>query len=270
MPKWWTRLFRGRKEQKKLPVLRNLWERDGNVLAVERPACKCLDAQYADSPNKRWSKLKIHDEQQDTSSEAWHQLLELVEEAAADRRKEFAPGREMDAADWTTIVTLPRTIAKLKSVKHLNLYGSSLTRIPPEIGEMESLEMFSPYTSYRLHWFPYEITRCKNLKGSTVSTRAIYGNYKYRPPFPRLPQQNPDATSSRCSVCDGLLDSDNMHQVWISLGVATDVLPLLVHACSSECIAKLPTPPDNYVQSPHEGGQAVKQPAADEFYCGEF
>lgn len=34
------------------------------------------------------------------------------------------------------------------------LYRSNLVRIPPEIGAMTSLEEFTPYTSYRLHWFP--------------------------------------------------------------------------------------------------------------------
>jgi hypothetical protein len=31
---------------------------------------------------------------------------------------------------------------------------------------MSSLENFDPYTSYRLHWLPYEITRCPNLRSS--------------------------------------------------------------------------------------------------------
>ena len=64
------------------------------------------------------------------------------------------------------------------------LYGSNLVRIPAEIGAMTSLEEFTPYTSYRLHWFPYELTRCPRLVRSTVSSSALYGNFKYRPPFP--------------------------------------------------------------------------------------
>jgi hypothetical protein len=48
------------------------------------------------------------------------------------------------------------------------------------------LEVFEPYTSYSLHLFPYELTRCANLRDSTVSTRALYGNFNFRPPFPRL------------------------------------------------------------------------------------
>jgi hypothetical protein len=39
-----------------------------------------------------------------------------------------------------------------------------------------------------------------------------------------------------------------------------DVLPLLVHACSSDCIAALPAPPKNYVDHPHHGGSELVQP----------
>ena len=88
------------------------------------------------------------------------------------------------------IVTLPPTIAKLKSVKVLYLVGSHLVRIPPEFGELTRLEEFDAYTSYRLHWLPYEITRYRRLKRSRISTLTLYGNYKYRPPFPRLESQS--------------------------------------------------------------------------------
>ena len=52
----------------------------------------------------------------------------------------------MTPAEWAQITELPKSIGKLKSVKHLILYGSSLVRIPPEIGEMDALEKFTPYT----------------------------------------------------------------------------------------------------------------------------
>src|SRR4051812_27794233 len=162
------------------PLLTNRWAKEAAANTVPRPLCHCLDAQYRKA---RWSELKLHTEQQETARSGWARLLELIEAAAYDKREEFSPGREMRPGQWTQIVTLPPSIAKLKSVKHFILYGSSLVRIPPEIGEMTSLEQFTPYTSYRLHWFPFEITRCANLKRSTVSTRALYGNFKYRPPF---------------------------------------------------------------------------------------
>jgi hypothetical protein len=74
----------------------------------------------------------------------------------------------------------------LTAVTRLVLYGMNLVRIPPEIGAMTSLEVFEPYTSHMLHWHPYELTRCVRLADSTVNTRVLYGNFKFRPPFPAL------------------------------------------------------------------------------------
>lgn len=214
--------------------------------------CNCLSGQ----PRK----LLLHTEAQDTECAGWQRLNALIDTAARDGRTTFAPRSELSPQEWAQIVTLPASIAKLKAVKHLNLYGSHLVRIPPQIGELESLEEFTPYTSYKLHWFPYEILRCTNLKESTISTRALYGNYKHRPPFPRLPQLHPTVVPQTCSVCNSPLATESVQQVWISLRVATDVVPLLVHACSDNCIAQLPTPPDNYVQAPHQGGLSLQQP----------
>ena len=128
---------------------------------------------------------------------------------------------------------------------------------------MSELEKFDPYTSYRLHWFPYEITRCRRLKDSTVSTRAIYGNFKYRPPFPKLPDLIPEQIPATCSVCDQSLETGDVHQAWISLGVATDVLPLLVHACSSDCLENLPKGPRGYSEGFHQGGLDLIQPPVE-------
>src|SRR6185295_7040481 len=241
-------------------LLPNRWAKEAAANTVSHPVCGCLDAQ---DRKLRWSELKLHTEQQDTASPGWMRLLELIEEAASDKRQEFSPGREMTPEQWTQITVLPPSIAKLKSVNHFILYGSSLVSIPPEIGDMTSLEQFTPYTSYRLHWFPYEITRCANLKRSTVSTRALYGNYKYRPPFPRLPQPHDSYTPKTCSVCDTPFGDSAPLQFWVSLGVATDVLPLLVHACSQECLSKIRTPPKGYVQTPHQGGLGLTQPRPD-------
>jgi hypothetical protein len=171
----------------------------------------------------------------------------------------------LESEDLVHIIELPPSIAKLKSVTHLRLYGSHLLRIPPEIGEMTSLENLDVYTSHRLHWFPYEITRCRRLRDSRVSTRSLYGNFKYRSPFPPLAN---DGTLSidrrgRCSVCDLPLQEGNIHSAWISLWIATDVLPLLVRACSGECIERLPTPAQDYVQQPHSGGLSVDQPSTE-------
>lgn len=242
---------------------------------AERRGCGCFDAGYE---NRRWPLPHFHLDNQDTECGPWKRLLDLVEEAAADGREEFAPLQGMELAERAQVVTLPQTIAKLKAVKVLNLYGSYLVRIPPEIGEMTGLAEFVPYTSYRLHWLPYELTRCANLRDSTVSTRALYGNYKYRPPFPRLhsdadvapgrtelarlPLRRATASPTRpCSVCGRPFEDRRRHRVWVSLPVATDVLPLLVNACSDECVAKLSQPPEGYVSAPHRGGLRVQQPS---------
>lgn len=214
----------------------------------------------------QYAPVELHRELQDTEAPGWKRLLELVDEAAADGRSEFRPRRDMTPEQWNQIVTLPASIAKLERVQTLNLYGSRLLRIPPEIGNMTSLEIFVPYTSYELHWFPYEITRCHALRDSTVSTRALYGNNNHRPPFPRLgPRptlEHPRASPATrpCSVCDEPFEDRGLHRVWCSLPVATDVLPLLVNACSEACVSALPKPPEGYVAGPHRGGLELTQP----------
>jgi hypothetical protein len=237
--------------------LTNRWAKEAAANLVRRPQCQCVDP--LDRKASR-SELKLHTEEQDTACSGWVRLLELIERAASDKSEEFSPGREMTPEQWTQIVTLPPSIAKLKSVKHFILYGSSLVRIPPEIGEMSGLEQFTPYTSYRLHWFPFEIVRCANLKRSTVSTRALYGNYKNRPPFPKLPQVNHLYMPISCSVCGTPFGDRVPLQYWVSLRVATDVLPLLIHACSADCLQRISTPPEGYVQKPHQGGLGLQQP----------
>lgn len=206
--------------------------------------------------------VQIHTERQDTNCEAWMTMLELVEEAAEDRREVFWPARELNPEDWVRIIELPRSIAKLKSVRALRLYGSHLVRIPSEIGEMSSLEDLDVYTSRRLHWFPYEITRCRELRDSRVSTRSLYGNFKYRPPFPPLGNVDPLGSEPRghCSMCGLPLPEGDIQLVWISLLIATDVLPLLVRACSQACVERLPAPAKGYVQHPHTGGLSLMQP----------
>ena len=200
------------------------------------------------------SKIK-HDEQ-DRNSVAWKKLCDYVDKVAAENYDEFSPLEELGQELFAQIYTLPETISKLKNVKKVWLYGSNLKSIPPEIGEMEALEYFDPYTSYDLLWFPYEIIKCKNLKDSRVSTRALYGNYKNRKEFPCL-DHNPAryfGETVKCSVCSKIMNYEQTNQLWISLSVGTDILPLLANLCSQECEDKLPKPPKGYVQFPHKGG----------------
>lgn len=210
---------------------------------------------------------KIENDAQDRNSVAWKKLCDYVDKVAMENRDEFSPLEELGPDLFSQIHTLPETISKLKKVKKLWLYGSKLKRVPPEIGEMEALEYFDPYTSYDLHWVPYEITNCKNLKNSRVSTRALYGNFKNRMGFPTL-TNNPVryfGESVKCSICKKDLTYAHVNQLWITLRVGTDVLPLLVNLCSSDCEAKLPQPPKGYVQYPHKGGADLKQPTYEEW-----
>jgi hypothetical protein len=216
--------------------------RFGDAGVPARDSCTCLAR-----PHRT---VRFHTERQDMAAPGWLRLLELIDEAAADGRTTFRPLAEMSAEERRQIITLPPTIAKLTAVERFVLYGSNLVRIPREIGAMTNLTTFEPYTSYRLHWFPYEITRCTKLVDSTVSTRALYGNYKYRPPFPATSDDAADVRD--CSVCDG--PATRLHQVWITLGVGTDHLPLLVNACSTDCVAALPQPSAGYAPAPHTGG----------------
>ncbi len=236
-----------------------------------RHPCSC----YQESIRILGSSLFFHGEKQDTECDGWRRLLELIERAADEEREKFDPLENLTLQERRQIVTLPPSIAKLKHVRNFNLYDSNLVRLPPEIGDMVNLETFIPYTSYRLHWFPYEITRCKKLMRSLVSTRALYGNLQTGPPFPRLqPKGLPKDFSVNelrpeiwgadriqdCSVCGRLIDGAQLSQVWISLRVATDVLPLLVNACSEECIHQLPVPAHRYVPVPHKGGPDAELP----------
>ncbi|RKE16991.1 hypothetical protein [Streptomyces sp. TLI_171] len=231
--------------------------------------------------------VRFHAERQDTSAPGWLRLLELIEEAAADGREEFAPLRELTAEQCRQLVTLPPDIGRLTQVRSLVLYRSNLVRIPPEIGGMRSLEQFDPYTSYRLHWFPYELARLPLLRRSTVSTRALYGNPKTRPRFPVLarpvdglelgsldPARWGTGAVGACSVCDGpIAGSGGLHQAWISLHTSgADVLPLLVNACSAACLAALPAPPSGYLPGPHRGGSlnGLTATAALELFAEHF
>jgi hypothetical protein len=249
-----------RLEEKSPPPIVRLVNRFAGLSQV---AEKCPCGAYFGPPDPS-PPFQIHTDSQDTTCEAWRRLLDLIDEAADDGREAFIPGAEMPDDMWRQIVTLPTSIAKLGSVKRLILYGSNLIALPPEIGEMAALEDFQPYTSRRLHWFPYEITRCSALRESTVSTRNTYGNFHYRMPFPALsaavPIGSTPSSCSSCSVCQGPPSSAGFIQIWISLRVATDVLLLLVHACSEDCVRALATPPRDYVDRPHGGGPELVQP----------
>lgn len=222
--------------------------------------CGCF---YPAGPKLTWREIRAHDDEQYRNHPAWFKLLEAIGEAVQKKAKAFSLRQILPDGEWMNITTLPPEIGRLKDVESLDLYGCNLVRIPPEIGQMESLERFVPYTSHRLHWFPFEITKCRKLKYTSVSTRRLYGNYKFRPPFPSLrlnPIHNPLVEEIPCSVCGKLIEQRRVNQMWISLRVAADVLPLLVNLCSRPCREQLPEPPDGYIKRPHKGGLGQAYP----------
>jgi hypothetical protein len=205
----------------------------------------------------------LHAEAQDTSSDAWKRLLDLVEDTAAKQGEVLDPWRSLGFDDAYSFATLPASIAKLGTVRRLSLYGSSIVRLPAEVWRMTALEEIDTYTAYRLHWYPYEIGRCRYLRASRVSTRALYGNRKHRPAFPDLRSEanRPGlelARPAKCSVCNGPFGGPPKPR-WISLRIATDVLPLLAYACSDPCLASLPPAAPGHVPQPHQGGRTLVQ-----------
>lgn len=225
------------------------------------PWCSCLNFGGSEHP----CVPLLHAERQDRSCEAWRIVEDNIETTLHRGDEVLEPLAGLDAEQRQQIITLPASIGALKQVRSLRLYGSHLVRLPPEVGAMTALEDLDVYTSYRLHFLPYELLHCRALKRSRVSTRAIYGNHKYRPPFPALEAPaNRDAlaqlTPAVCSVCRLPLGAPASIQRWIMLRVGTDWVPLLLTACSHQCVTLLPTPAKGYVQEAHTGGLDIVQP----------
>jgi hypothetical protein len=203
--------------------------------------CDCFKDIERSVSNEQ-AETRFHPQIQDIQSKGWKRVLELIDIAAAEDWEEFAPFRGMKWEIRSDVITLPPTIGKLKSVRRLVLTSSCLVRLPAEIGDMENLVQLDAYMSYRLHWLPYEVTRCFRLDETVFSTRALYGNYKFRSAFPRLdspilstagvdlenlpPDRHGAPAITTCSVCRTPLKPAGLYQAWISLNVGTDVLPV--------------------------------------------
>jgi len=127
---------------------------------------------------------------------------------------------------------------------------------------MTSLRELDIYTSYSLHWLPYEVLRCTNLNVSRMSTRAIYGNRKTRLPFPRLSRPIEALLPTTCSVCDQPFGERTPQLFWTTQRVGTDDVPLLAHSCSSVCVDLIPSAPSGFFERPHKGGGGIGMPLA--------
>ena len=205
----------------------------------------------------------LHREVQDIITPGWQLLLQMVGSIRAATTQVFEPSATIPADQWSAIITLPPSISELEMVTVLRLYGSHLRRIPPEIGRMSALKNLDIYTSYSLHWLPYEVTRRTALRDSRMSTRALYGNIKTRLPFPRLTGPMDTIMPQTCSVCDQPFREGRVQLLWTTQRVATDVVPLLIHSCSQECTSRVPDAPEGYYPRPHRGGGGVGMPDPD-------
>ena len=207
-----------------------------------------------------WSEVRLHVDEPHSSQKAWDEALEILDNAAKRGVVELNLGKEMHRENYLALHTLPDSIGDLKDLQKLVLYGSNLSTIPRAIAGCVNLRVFEPYTSYRLHWFPYEMRQCAKLKSSCISTRALYGNFKHRAPFPDL-SNNPwswPTGGARCSVC-GAADRV-LEQYWVSQAVASDVVPLLLSVCGEACLGRVGPTARNHVQGPHRGGLSIQQP----------
>jgi uncharacterized protein (TIGR02996 family) len=219
-------------------------------------SCDCFEM-YGRSKNgnPRWRDSSLHDDIQDTTSDAWKRICDQIETGIEKEETEL----DFRGAQ---VVTLPRSIGRLTTLRRLNLYASYIARVPRELGLLPELTKLEPYTLYNLHYYPYELARAPQLRLSTVSTRALYGNFKFRPPFPLLAPRDEPMPPRPCSVCDAPFEDRGRHRYWTSRRVASDVMPLLINACSAACLANALPPSDGYVAKPHRGGPNVQQPAA--------
>lgn len=220
-----------------------------------RDHCACLTVR-----TKKGTPLvsSMHVEAQDESMEGWSQLKHLV--AQETQSSVFEPSAHIQWAAWMRVITLPKEITSLQSVREVRLYGSHLRRLPPEVGTLSQLEDLDIYTSYSLHWLPYEVMRCRNLRRSRMSTRTLYGNMNTRLPFPRLSEPIDTLMPTTCSVCNLGFEGRAPQLFWTTQRVGTDYVPLLIHSCSNACTKSVPASPKGFFQAPHKGGRGVGMP----------
>ncbi|GAA3033707.1 hypothetical protein GCM10020229_51430 [Kitasatospora albolonga] len=141
---------------------------------------------------------------------------------------------------------------------------------------MNRAEEFTPYTSGRLHWFPYEITRCTRLGAQhgehACTVRQTTSSVRRSPGCGRSGLRRSGLTdldpkrwgrrpSTAAAVCDRPIAGGGLHQVWLTLQVATDALPLLVTPARRLCASRhaagrrgIRTRPRGGARGPHADG----------------
>ncbi|MEV0899525.1 hypothetical protein [Actinoplanes sp. NPDC049802] len=68
-----------------------------------RDRCTCV----GHSVETRPATVRFHTERQDTTAPGWLRLIDLVDEAAAEKRTVFKPFVEMTSAQRRQVITLP-------------------------------------------------------------------------------------------------------------------------------------------------------------------
>ncbi|MFK8001995.1 MAG: hypothetical protein AB8H86_20535 [Polyangiales bacterium] len=158
----------------------------------------------------------LHSESQNDNVPGWQKTLSWMATLAESGAEVLEPS-SIPYEEWIDVITLPSSIESLTTVKALRLYRSHLRRIPPEIGRMHSLRELDIYTSYSLHWLPYELTRCRQLRKSRMSTRAMFGNRKTHLAFPRLGASRANSASdvrnAAAKKTASLYEAKRMHEL---------------------------------------------------------
>lgn len=261
--------------RRKRPVYANQYA-STPVAPAAYASCDCFDA-YGSWEREYWAgefdeegkrrerfplprfRVEMHHDTPSSSDRAWAIAMEILHDAARNGVKELNLGAVMDRQDFMALHTLPDLIGELKDLEKLVLYGSNMSYLPRALAGCINLRFLEPYTSYRLHWLPYELHRCRQLVSSTMSTRALYGNVKFRPPFPDLTGNpwNWPTGGPRCSICDR--EGERLDQYWVSQRIATDVVPLLVSVCGPECLSRVGHGAEGHVPVAHRGGPDIAQ-----------
>ena len=154
----------------------------------------------------------------------------------------FSPGAGDSPEGWPDR-SVPSTIAGTHNHPRVRAAEvSGLIAIPLRLADQAALP-FSPVHLEAAPLTPSPIAKCLELTDSGVTPATCTATTRPHA-LSRLAAEAPDRLDpATVQLYDGPFPSSRPIQRWISLWVATDVVPLLVHSCSDRCIDALPQPP---------------------------
>jgi len=152
---------------------------------------------------------------------------------------------------WTEF---PKIVTEIKSLEYIKFTLTKIEHIPRDIYKLSNLMYFETYMNYSLHYLPFEIVHCANLKSYTISRRARYGVsphvYPKLEPLPLNLTQPPEPKKDFCSVC--LKSCAVTYQLWTERIIGQyDKMPLLVHVCSNQCLSKIEQIDTSHLKQPY-------------------